>query len=133
MNNQTIALLLGGGLAALFFGVANVFLKLANGLSQGLCLVVTGFSIALIGTIWWLATKQNEWNLHAIGFASLFGVLWALGVGSVSFSVARYGASISQLTPLFNMKKVVIIIIGYAVLGESININAAMQPERLSF
>lgn len=118
MTNQTLSILIGGVLAAVLLGISGVFQKIAQGMSQGPYLVVVGLVICLVGGIWWAVTRESAWNLPAVGYSSLFALFWALATGCIAIGLAKYGGSISQLAPLYNMNTLVAVLIGLFLMGE---------------
>ena len=123
MNNHTLSLLIGGVAGAVLLGISGVFQKSAQGISQGLYLVVVGLVITLVGGVWWCVTRESEWSLRAVGYTSLFALFWALATGCIAIGISRYGGNISQLAPLYNMNTLVAVLIGLTLMGESKSVN----------
>ena len=120
MPKATLALLVGGLLPAVFFGLSGVLQKSGAraGIGTGPYLAVIGATVLLAGlavtALQGDAAVTREGAAHAVGF----GVLWAAGVGCIALALARYDANISQLVPLYNLNTLVAVGVGLAVLGE---------------
>jgi hypothetical protein len=129
MSNATLALLIGGLLPAVCFGLSGAVQKVAAqaGIGTGPYLVVIGLVVAAVGGVVTAAGGDTTLSRAGGGYAALFGLLWATGVGSIAVALGRYDARISQLVPLYNMNTLVAVVVGLAALGEW----QAVQPGRL--
>jgi uncharacterized membrane protein len=129
MKSSTMALVVGGLLPALLFGMSGVIQKVSTkqGIGTGPFLIVTGIVVVLVGGVFTLIEQDTTVNWLSGSNAALFGVLWALGIGSIAIALGRYEGQISQLVPLYNMNTLVAVVIGLVALSEWQN----MQPGRL--
>jgi hypothetical protein len=120
MSSNIIGLLIGGVGAAFLFGFSGVMQKasMSRGISLGPYMVTVGLTILLVGGVTWMVTRESNFNLPAIGAASLFAGLWALGTLAVAFALQRYGSPISLLNPLYNMNTLVAVVLGLFVFSE---------------
>ncbi len=126
MSSQTIGLIIGGVLPALFFGVSGVFSKAsnaANGIGLGYYLVAVGLAIALVGAISFLFIPDRSLTYPAGRDAILTGASWALGAACVAIALSRYQMPISKLVPLYNMNTLVAVLLGLWLFSEWQDIN----------
>jgi transporter family protein len=114
------ALLIGGLLPAVALGVTGPLMKNAmrGGLGTGEFLAVFGIALAAIGLACrpWRDGRRIPRAAVATGIAT--GVLWTLGTTLTLVALGRLGASISQLTPLFNMNTLVVVLLGLWLFKE---------------
>ena len=129
MSNSSLALLIGGLLPAVLFGLSGAVQKAAAGagIGPGPYLIVIGTVVVVVGVA--VAVVGGDLTLTRAGggYAALFGLLWAAGVGSIAVALGRYGGRISQLVPLYNTNTLVAVLVGLAALGEW----QTVQPGRL--
>jgi uncharacterized membrane protein len=125
MPKETLALLIGGILPALLFGVSSVFQKTAAkaGITTGPYLICIGLVVVVAGMLLTFMQEDTTATQPGIAHACAYGVLWAAGIACIALSLARYDARISQLVPLYNLNTLVAVGIGLAVLGEWREIN----------
>lgn len=124
MTAKTIGLILGGLTPALLLGVFGVLQKVATKAGAGLAwyFIGIGAGVLAVGIGVLIAGGRSEPTVAAVGWAVLTGLCWASAVGLISFSIARYDVSISQLAPLYNMNTLTVIILGFVVFAEWRNI-----------
>jgi uncharacterized membrane protein len=120
MSKQTLALLIGGLLPALLFGVASTFQKTAAraGITTGPYLIAIGSVVLLVGIAVTAAQGDTTATREGVGWACGYGLLWSAAIGCIVLALARYDANLSQLVPLYNLNTLVAVAIGMAVLGE---------------
>ena len=114
------ALLIGGLLPALLFGLSGVIQKTCarTGIGTGPYLAITGLVVAAVGLVFAVAERDVTVGRAGATFTALFGACWALGIGCIAIALRRYGGQISQLVPLYNMNTLVAVLIGLVVLSE---------------
>jgi uncharacterized membrane protein len=120
MSKATLALLIGGLLPAVLFGVASTFQKTAAraGIGTGQYLIAIGSVVLFIGTVVTVAQSNGTATRAGVAWACGYGVLWSAAIGCIVLALARYDANISQLVPLYNLNTLVAVAIGMVVLGE---------------
>ncbi|MBN9122290.1 MAG: hypothetical protein J0I06_24650 [Planctomycetes bacterium] len=120
MSKTTLALLVGGLLPAVLFGVASTFQKTAAraGIGTGPYLIAIGAVVLLIGGAVTVAQSDSTATRAGAAWACGYGVLWSAAIGCIVLALSRYDANISQLVPLYNLNTLVAVAIGMAVLGE---------------
>lgn len=120
MQKNTLALLLGGVLPAILFGISGVLQKTSNraGIGTGPYLIVVGVAVLLIGLAFAAVQQDLTFNRASLAQTCVFGSLWALGTAAIASALGRYGGQISQLVPLYNMNTLVAVIAGLIVLSE---------------
>ena len=102
MSKATLALLIGGLLPALLFGVSGVFQKTAAraGISTGPYLIAIGAVVLLAGIVVTVGQCDTTATREGVAWACGYGVLWSAGIGCIVLALGRYDANISQLVPL---------------------------------
>ena len=120
MNHHLAGIIIGGLMPALILGGFGVMQKtcLRAGLGLGPFFVITGGTIVVFGLVCCLLSASGHVSLKAGFYALAAGLLWALGTGLILLSVSRFGASISQLAPLYNMNTLVVVLLGLLVFSE---------------
>jgi uncharacterized membrane protein len=120
MSKVTLALLVGGLLPAILFGVASTFQKTAAraGIGTGPYLIAIGSVVLLVGVAVTAAQSDTTATREGVAWACGYGLLWSAAIGCIVLALARYDANISQLVPLYNLNTLVAVAIGMAVLGE---------------
>ena len=120
MTQNMHAIIMGGILPALFFGIAGAFAKPSTqaGIGTGLYLVCVGLAVAVIGLVFHLSLPDKTLSLRSGGFTVLVGLTWGIAAGMVAFTLTKYSAPISQLVPLYNMNTLVAVCIGLVAFAE---------------
>lgn len=120
MSPQTLGLIIGGLLPAVFFGLSAVFSRPATqiGISTGFYLMINGLAIATVGLIFCLIFPDRIVSLRSGLFTVLVGSTWAIAAGLVAIALTHYGAPIARLVPLYNMNTLVAVLIGLVVFSE---------------
>jgi uncharacterized membrane protein len=120
MTQNMNAIIMGGILPAVFFGLAGVFAKPSTqaGIGTGLYLVCVGLSAALVGLVFHLSVPDKTISIRSGGFAILVGLTWAFAAGLVAFTLSKYSTPISKLVPLYNMNTLVAVCIGLVAFAE---------------
>lgn len=118
---KILPLLLGGILPALLYGIAGVLQKISakHGGSEALYLVGFGAATVVVGVLYRWKLSATWGTSQSLGFALLAGTAFALGAGLISFALIHFGASIAQLSPLYNMNVVVTVLMGLFLLQET--------------
>jgi len=81
-------------------------------------LVLFGITLAAIGAVCRIRSYGGAIPRAAVLTGIATGVLWSLGTGLNLVALGRLGASISQITPLFNMNTLVVVLLGLWVFRE---------------
>ena len=120
MTQNMHAIIMGGILPALFFGIAGVFAKPSTqaGIGTGPYLVCVGLAVALVGLVFHLSIPDKTISIRSGGFAVLVGLTWGFAAGLVAFTLSKYATPISKLVPLYNMNTLVAVCIGLVVFAE---------------
>ncbi len=120
MESRWIPLMLGGFLPALFYGLAGVLQKASAraGGSAPLYLIGFGLATCLTGIFYRQVVGDSTFTGRAALWALLAGVFFAAGAGLISTALIQYDASISQLSPLYNMNILVAVALGLLIFAE---------------
>ncbi|MGD2058225.1 MAG: hypothetical protein PVF85_02600 [Anaerolineales bacterium] len=120
MESRWVPLVLGGFLPAIFYGLAGVLQKASAraGGSVPLYLIVFGLATCLTGLVYRQVTGDSSFSAPAGLWALLAGALFATGAGLISTALIQYEASISQLSPLYNMNILITVALGLLIFSE---------------
>lgn len=120
MSPQTIGLILGGIIPAVFFAVGNTFIKSSNqsGISIGMFLIfeMIGYAIVICGAF--LFSPSFAVNFRSGSHAVLAGIFLGSGTLLVTFALQKYSMTNSQLVPLYNMNTLLAVLIALWVFAE---------------
>jgi transporter family protein len=125
MSKQSIAILVGGLLPALLYGVAGILQKTASktAIGPGPYILIIGVVAAMIGGIITLISRDTSvtWSggVQTAGFA----VLWSAAVVSIMLALGRYEGPVSVIVPLYNMNTLIAVLLGLLILGEWEKVN----------
>jgi drug/metabolite transporter (DMT)-like permease len=120
MSSQTLGILIGGLIPGLIFGLSNVVVKLATqkGIALPLYIIITGLAVVAVGIALLVVLPDRQISMASGTIAFSGGALWAIGMTCIVIALQKYGASISVLTPLFNMNTLVAVILGMWIFAE---------------
>lgn len=119
-----MALLLGGLLPALMFGIGGLIQKLgARGIATGPFLATVGATVLAVGLGYTALERDASASRAGLGWSVLYGFCWALAVGGINIALRRFGGQVSVLVPIFNTNTLVAVALGLAVLGEWRTVN----------
>ncbi|MBT4120198.1 MAG: hypothetical protein HOG89_02870 [Candidatus Peribacter sp.] len=120
MSPQTYGIIIGGVMPGIIFGLTNTLVKASTekGISIPFYVICTGAGTLLIGAIMLMVMKDTKVSLASGGYAFTAGALWAAGVSGILIALQNYDASISIITPLFNMNTLVTVALGLWLFSE---------------
>ena len=120
MTNQTIGLLIGGLLPAVFYGISGVFAKPATeaGIGIGLYIMLIGLAVSLTGLLIYGFSPDNTISVRSGIFTVAVGLTWAIGAAGVAVALASYQVPVSRLVPLYNMNTLVAVLLGLVIFSE---------------
>ena len=126
MSPALTAIVLGGLLPAVLFGLSGALQKGATGAGVGLApyLLCVGAGVLAVGAAFWAAMPaEHSASAKGVGLSLLLGVCWASGSGLVAIAITRYGGQIAQLAPLYNTNTLVTVLIGLVVFSEAASLD----------
>ena len=127
MNNNTLGIIFGGIIPALFYGMFAIAMKAGAGykISTSSYLVIVGLVIAIAGLLLkpLLNEADSSLNTTAVLFSMGSGLLWALGTALVNYSIIKFETPIAILTPLYNMNTLVAVLGGLIIFAEWKTVN----------
>ncbi len=120
MTAHDEAVIIGGILPALLYGISGVFQKSSTqaGIGTGLYLFCISAGVAAAGAIISWRSPDGTISLRSGIFASMLGLSWGLGMGLVAIALTAYAAPLSRLAPLYNMNTLVAVILALVVFSE---------------
>lgn len=120
MSPSTVGLLVGGALPALLFGMTGLLQKGAAraGVGVGPYLVLVGLGVVATGFLFGGVFPDRSLSARSGFFAALVGVTWGFGMGFVALALARYGAPLSKLAPLYNMNTLIVALLALVIFAE---------------
>ena len=120
MSPQTYGIIIGGVMPGIIFGLTNTLVKASTekGISIPFYVICTGAGTLLIGAIMLMVMKDTKVSLASGGYAVTAGALWPAGVSGILIALQNYDASISIITPLFNMNTLVTVALGLWLFSE---------------
>jgi hypothetical protein len=125
MSFEVKALLIGGVLPAVLYGVTGVLQKLSAKAEGGpaMYLICLGAGTVLVGVVLQFLLPEQTFSFRSVSFALAAGLSFSLGAGLISLALLRYQAAIAQLSPLYNMNVLVTVVIGLALFAEYQNVD----------
>lgn len=120
MSYEIKALLIGGVLPAILYGVTGILQKLSAKAEGGpaMYLICLGAGTVLVGVVLQFILPEQTLSLRSISFALAAGLTFSLGAGLITVALLKYQAAISQLSPLYNMNVLVTVVFGLAIFAE---------------
>src|SRR5262245_50475742 len=118
MSKLTLAILIGGLLPAVLYGVAGVLQKTAarTGIGPGPYILIIGVVAALIGGAITLVSRDTSVTWAGAAHTAGFAVLWAGAVVSIMLALGRYEGPVSVIVPLYNTNTLIAVLLGLVVL-----------------
>lgn len=120
MTDKQLALLIGGFAPAFLFGIAAIFLKIANrdGMGTGPYLMGIGATVFVMGALYSVWDRDLALSARSAAFIGMYSVIWSLAMICVAIALKRYNGQIGQLVSIYNMNTLVTVLIGLVVLAE---------------
>lgn len=120
MSSKLLALFIGGIVPAIGLGIGALFQRYAGeaGMATGPFLIVTGAVVAVVGMFFCFTEQDLGFSAQGAFYTLLFAVCWGISSGSISYSLRKMGASLSQIVPLYNMNTLIAVLIAIIVLAE---------------
>lgn len=120
MGSKLTPLIVGGFFPALFYGLAGILQKWSarEGGSVSSYLISFGLATIASGIVFRLVLSDGPGPTRSIAIALLAGAAFGAGAGLVSPSIIRYGAAIAQLSPLYNLNVLIIVVLGLLIFSE---------------
>ncbi len=124
MQPQTLGLIIGGLVPALCFGYSNIAVKLSTnaGLSIPFVLLFAGLGNIAVATVLLFVFPDHSVTMRSGLWMFTGGVAWAFGMSGVTIAIVKFGAPVSQLTPLFNMNTLVAVLLALLIFAEWQNV-----------
>jgi uncharacterized membrane protein len=125
MSKQGLAILIGGLLPAILFGMSGVLQKTASrtGIGPGPFILITGLVAAAIGGAITLAQRDSSATWSGAAQTAGFAAIWCVSNVAVVIALGRYEGRVSVIVPLYNMSTLVAVTLGLVLRGESQGVN----------
>lgn len=125
LTSQTLGILIGGLLPAVFFALGAPAIKasMQHGIGIGLYLIFLGLAVMIVGVGFHLYDQDTTVNVRSAAYAIVVGATWALGAGFVGIAVLRYPVPISKLAPLYNMNTLLAVLLSLWIFSEWQHVN----------
>lgn len=125
MSNQSLAIVIGGLLPAVFLGLSGVLQKTAarTGIAPGPYILIIGLVVAAIGGVVMLVQRNITLTVSGAIQTAGFAILWGTAVLGIMLGLGKYEGQVSVIVPLYNMNTLVAMGIGLVVLGEWKDVN----------
>lgn len=120
LSQQTLGLIIGGVVPAIFFGICNVFARLStdNGIGLGWYLISIGSAVVGLGVVYQIAVRDPLPPLSSGFSAFALGLTWGIGMFSLGFALLKYKTPISKLVPIFNMNTIIAVTLALIIFKE---------------
>lgn len=125
MTSESIGLLLGGLLPAIFFALSSIFTKSSTDAGIGVApfLALVGLAVLIGSSLCFLFIPDRAINLRSASYALISGFSWVAGTGLVALALSKYAAPISKIVPLYNMNTLIAVLIGLWIFSEWVGVN----------
>lgn len=125
MSNQTLGILLGGVVPAVFLALFNIFMKYStrHDTSGFYFMLFVGLSVSIICGALILITGDRAITLHGFGFAVGSGVLWVTSISLIFYALSKYNTPLSKISPIFNANTMLVVLISLVVFSEWQEVN----------
>lgn len=112
-----------GILASLAWGTYVILLKKATseqyyGLASLVAFFVMSLGILFVSTTGFILEGSRAFFEQGMGIAFASGVLWGIGMSSVTLALSSSKTLVSKLTPLYNTNTLVAVLLGILLLNE---------------
>ncbi|MSR89134.1 MAG: hypothetical protein EXS67_05730 [Candidatus Margulisbacteria bacterium] len=114
------ALLIGGIIPSIFFGIVAILVKLAMraGISLPMYLVVVGAAVFTCGVLVTVGTGARDLNVVSAGYAIAMGIVWAAGIYCMSYGMSTLKLPVSVVAPLTNSNAIVAVLLSAVFFSE---------------
>ena len=120
MTTHMWAIIIGGVVPALLYGISGVFQKSSSQAGIGIApyLIFIAVGVMLAGAVFLFFTPDRTVSPRSGIFATLLGLSWGLGMGLVAVALTFYSTPLSRLVPLYNMNTLVAVVLALVVFSE---------------
>ncbi len=125
VSKHSLAILVGGLLPAVLYGVAGVIQKTASkaGIGPGPYILIIGLVAAIVGGVITLVSRDTSVTWSGAGQTAAFAVLWSVAVAAIMIALGRFEGPVSVIVPLYNMNTLIAVLLGLVLLGEWGDVN----------
>jgi len=120
-SDKMTGLVLGGVLPAVLLGLFGFLQKVSirSGMGPASMLICAGLSITVLGLLMGgLQPSMSAWTTRGVLASAATGGTWFVAVWMIAYALMRFDVSISQITPLYNMNTLVVVVLGLVIFAE---------------
>ncbi len=120
MTNAQLGILIGGIVPAVLFGISGLFQKFSaqQGVSLGAHIVAIGIGVCLVGIVICGMHQQQDYSVKRLIPSLIIGASWGTGMLLVAIAITKYNASLSVVTPLYNMNTLITVLAALIIFAE---------------
>lgn len=120
LSSQATGMLIGGFLAAVLFGIGNLFSKASAeaGIGLGIFIIIVGLAVTIVGCIIYLLIPDPLVSMRSALSASGLGFMWGLGTACVVIALQKYNVPLGSLVPLYNMNTLIAVTLALWIFSE---------------
>lgn len=120
MTQTQLGLLIGGIIPALLFGISGFVQKISTNqnITMGAHLVTIGLGVVSVGVVVCLINNGEVFTFKKVIPSFVIGAAWGLGMFLVTMALVKYNASLSAITPLYNMNTLVTVLVALIFFAE---------------
>jgi len=128
MNPQYLAILLGGIIPAICFGLTGVLAKASTdrGIDMASYLLCVGVAVLLDGVILSFMVGQRAISIGSSLYAISVGVVWGVGIALFGYVLSFHKAPVSAIVPFHAVSVLVAVLIALVVFAEWKTVNVPL-------
>ncbi|PIR54045.1 hypothetical protein COU75_02600 [Candidatus Peregrinibacteria bacterium CG10_big_fil_rev_8_21_14_0_10_42_8] len=128
MDPQYLAILLGGIIPAICFGLTGVFAKASTntGIDIATYLLCVGATVLIDGIILSFFVTQRSYNIASCMYAAVVGLVWGVGIALFGYVLLAHKASVSAIVPFHGVSVLVAVLIALVVFAEWKTVNVPL-------
>lgn len=128
MNPQYLAILLGGIIPAICFGLTGIFAKVSmdRGIDISSYLLCVGAAVFVDGVILAFFVTQRSYNMVSCAYAVLAGVVWSIGIALFIYVLSAYKAPVSAVVPFHSGAVLVSVLLAFVIFSEWKTVNVPL-------
>jgi uncharacterized membrane protein len=128
MNSQHLAILLGGIIPAICFGLTGILAKASmdKGIDIANYLFSVGVGVILFGVAALFMISERSFNVTSGMYAAGAGLVWAVGISMFTYVLVAHKASVSSIVPFHSGAVLVSVVLAFAIFAEWKTVNVPL-------